>query len=603
MLWVILVLAACALAAWAYLVRERLGAGGVGLTALRATAFLGIVALLANASLRGGAGAAPTTVLLDASLSMGAGRLPWPAVLDSAVDLAGRGGLVLRFGAGTTPFDSTPPVAGHSRVRDALAVAAARGGRIVILTDGELDDDATIPAALRERAAFVVLPRAPTPGLAVTDVALPPRVLVGDSIVLTVEIATWGALSDSTAVLEVRAADRVLFRRTVPVPPGTGRGRRTVSLPPGVLTPGTHVVTVSVTAASDDEHRDDVRQRVTEVSALPTAVLVADPLDWEARFLARELADVVPGGLRAFGYLGAGRWIDLQTQAAVPAARVAELARAAAIAITRGNGVAGARPRRIWRWLGGLGGGLEGDWYVGGDLGASDLVPRLAGISWDSLPPVSGVIPVNLPGYDPVLLARLGRHGAQRVVLAARDSAGRRDLVSTAEGFWRWAFRGGADREAYRALLSAGVEWLLRGVHARAQEEIAVETTVQRGVAVPVRWTGVDLPADTVALEFTDADTAVMRRVAFGEDRVTTVALPPGVYRWRATGAARGQGITVVEGFSSEFVPRTPVPSVTAAGAAAGAGRIGLRELWWVFGLAMLALFAAWAWRVRRGLP
>jgi hypothetical protein len=113
----------------------------------------------------------------------------------------------------------------------------------------------------------------------------------------------------------------------------------------------------------------------------------------------------------------------------------------------------------------------------------------------------------------------------------------------------------------------------------------------------------VDVPADTLALEFADADTVVERRVTFGEDRVTTVALPPGVYRWRATGATEGRGITVVEAFSQEFVPRTPVPSVAAAGAVLEAGRIGVRELWWVFALAMLALFAEWAWRVRRGLP
>jgi len=59
----------------------------------------------------------------------------------------------------------------------------------------------------------------------------------------------------------------------------------------------------------------------------------------------------------------------------------------------------------------------------------------------------------------------------------------------------------------------------------------------------------------------------------------------------------------VVEAFSPEFVPRTPVPSVTAASAAVGGDSVGLRELWWGFGLVMLALFAEWAWRVRRGLP
>jgi hypothetical protein len=506
---------------------------------------------------------------------------------------------VLRFGTGASPFDSGPPTAGASRLGDALRVAAARGGPVVVLTDGEVDDWATLPQAVRQRAGLMVLPRDPVPGLAVTEVATRDRVLAGDSVTITLEVVTWGGLADTVGVLRVRGDGRNLLERAVPLPAGAGRGRRSVVLPPGALPPGVHVLDVSITAHGDPTERDNLRQRVIEVTALPAAVVVADPVDWEARFLARELADLVPGGLEAFGRLGGDRWVDLRTQRVAPAERVARLRRGAAMVVTRGGAATG---RRTWRWIGGEE-GLGGDWYVTADLAASALVPGLAGVSWDSLPPVSDVRPVDLPGYDAVLSARLGRRGAQRVVLAARDSAGRRDLVTTAGGFWRWAFRGGAEREAYRAMLAAGVEWLLRGVAAGQATPIVVARAVTRGLPLPLRWVGNEIPAESLTVTFAARDTVVERRIAFGADGGASVDLPAGAYRWRVDGVQGASGAAVVEEFSPEFVPRTPVVTASAAPVGAGAERVPLRELWWVFGVAALALIGEWAWRLRRGLP
>jgi hypothetical protein len=210
---------------------------------------------------------------------------------------------------------------------------------------------------------------------------------------------------------------------------------------------------------------------------------------------------------------------------------------------------------------------------------------------------------VDLPGYDAVLSARLGRRGAQRVVLAARDSAGRRDLVSTAEGFWRWAFRGGAEREAYRAMLAAGVEWLLRGVAPGPAVPLVVAATVPRGLPVPVRWVGEDTAPESLTVTFTGRDTSVAQRMALGADGAAHVELPVGTYRWRVEGIPGANGITVVEAFSPEFVPRTPAVAAGAEAVAAGTIRAPLRELWWAFGLVALALLAEWGWRLRRGLP
>jgi hypothetical protein len=49
-------------------------------------------------------------------------------------------------------------------------------------------------------------------------------------------------------------------------------------------------------------------------------------------------------------------------------------------------------------------------------------------------------------------------------------------------------------------------------------------------------------------------------------------------------------------------VPRAPVTGELVA-AGVPAERVGLRSLWWVFGIAMLAFLVEWGWRARRGLP
>jgi hypothetical protein len=245
---------------------------------------------------------------------------------------------------------------------------------------------------------------------------------------------------------------------------------------------------------------------------------------------------------------------------------------------------------------------LDGDWYASGDLPASPLVPRLAGVAWDSLPPVSGVQPLDLAGWQPVLSARLGRRGAQRVILAVRDSAGRREVVTAAAGLWRWAFRAGRDREAYRSLVAAGVEWLLADRRGGAVAAFMADEVVPRGIPVTLRWTGAGEPPDSVRVEMTGSDSAFVRTIRFGADRTAAVALPPGIYMWRVRSPVATEGLVAVEGYSAEFVPRPPVDS-DAAVRRVQTARVGLRELWWGFGIAMALLVAEWAWRVRRGLP
>ncbi len=601
MLWIALAAALAVVATWVYVVRERLKATGVGLSLLRTVALAATAGLLVNATARRVMTAGPHTVALDASLSMQASATAWSQALDTAVALAGARGRLVRFGDVVTPFDSSPPTAGRSTVGDVLRLATARGGPAVIVTDGELDDFALQPEELRERAEIVLLPRAPGPGLALTDAAVPARVLAADSLPITIEVTAWGGLGDSTAALVITTGQRQLARRVVALPPGGGRVRRTVTLPPNLLPLGTHPLALTLSAAGDPESRDNTRLRIVTVSTVPAVVLVASPPDWEARFLSRELRDIAPGGVVAFGEVAPGRWIDMGSQKVVPAARVRDAARAAGAVVSRGQTGGVTSGRAVWRWAGGSAGApTASDWYVASDPPASPLLGRLAGIAWDSLAPLGGVPTTTAPGGLAVLTARVGRRGPARPVLVAREDSGRRELVTLADGLWRWAFRGGASREAYRAVLAAGVEWLLTTRSGRGASLMAA-AVVPRDVPVTFRWIGDSAPPEPVPVELTGPDSTFTTALAFDASGQAALRLPVGVYRWRAP-HARASGVVAVERYSDEFVPRAVVPARAAEVRVAGSP-VGLRDMWWVFLVAMLAFLGEWAWRTRRGLP
>jgi hypothetical protein len=164
----------------------------LGLALLRA-AGLGALALLVwNPTIpRAAAGDQSPLVLLDASLSMAGHGGRWRQALDTARALA-HGGVIWRFGARVTAFDTVAPAAGASRLAPALAAAAARGGPIVIVTDGAVSDLADLPVDLLHRARLVVLPRVPFFDVFIAAVEGPRRVSVGDTIRLKVSYGAAG---------------------------------------------------------------------------------------------------------------------------------------------------------------------------------------------------------------------------------------------------------------------------------------------------------------------------------------------------------------------------------------------------------------------------
>src|SRR3989442_11516981 len=112
---------------------------------------------------------------------------PWGAALDTARAFArgGGGGVIWRFGRAVRAFDTLPPTDGASRLGPALAAAAARGGPVIVVSDGAIADLPDVPPDLVRRARLVGLPPPPFPGAFVPSVRGPRRAPPNDTVPLT----------------------------------------------------------------------------------------------------------------------------------------------------------------------------------------------------------------------------------------------------------------------------------------------------------------------------------------------------------------------------------------------------------------------------------
>ncbi|UCD23176.1 MAG: hypothetical protein JSW51_08940, partial [Gemmatimonadota bacterium] len=188
----LLVLLVALWAFFVYLRREQLGAAGFGMATLRTVGVAALLLLLVNPEWYGrSAGGAPV-VLLDGSLSMGVPGGRWSEAHDTAVALSGNARSIISFGAGVAPFDTMPPAAPTTRLKDALDVGRAMGGPIHVVSDGEIEDIAAIPPDALRDVTFVILPRDTVPDAALLDVRVQDRVRRADSLDVVVTIGTWG---------------------------------------------------------------------------------------------------------------------------------------------------------------------------------------------------------------------------------------------------------------------------------------------------------------------------------------------------------------------------------------------------------------------------
>jgi len=575
-----------------------------GPVALRVVGAACLVLLLWNpAFTRRSVAGVPPVVLLDASLSMNARPGLWARALDTAQAVA-RGGVILRFGETVSAFDTTAPQEGASRLAPALTAAAARGGPIVVVTDGGIEDRNALPSDVIARSRVIVLrDSASPPDAFVSSVEGPHQVSPGDTVRLQVTYGSAGKWVTGSgkrdASLTVRLDARVLATRKVFLP-DSGTINTDLTFPVSRFPTGWSSLAVGIQWAGDSEPRDDSRVFPINVTSEPAAVVLGAPPDWDATFLARALGDVARVPVKYFTQITPGKWNEGVTLAPISLERVQRALRGARLVVEVGDPArwpkVAAPALLTWNSTG----GAAGDWYLA-PASSSPLVGALATVPWDSLPPVLAALPtVPDNGAVPVLEATRSRRGQARpVVMVSQSSRGRRAVVNLA-GLYRWDFRGGVSQQAYRAAVAGLVDWLLAGGSAASDWAHPESLDVPAGLPVTWRWSGPGAPKP-VGVAFATTTGTTTDTLQFGADGHAQVRLPTGAYRYTLADG-HGRGLIVVDQYSDEW--RRGAALVDQAGRAAS-DRVTLdwREHWWLFALAIAVLAAEWAWRRRLGLP
>ena len=344
------------------------------------------------------------------------------------------------------------------------------------------------------------------------------------------------------------------------------------------------------------------------MSPQPSVVLLASPPDWETRFLARTLEDVARVPVRTFieAEPGRGRWRDGATLEGRAPGDVARAVAGAALVIEAGDPAMVGRfsPKgAVLLWPSQR--RLDGDWYAQPPpSGLSPLAGALAGVAWDSLPPATSLAELAPDSSTSVaLVARLARRGPPRPMVTLSEHAGARRAAIAAGGLYRWAFRGGASGEAYRALVAGLVDWLLEQGAGSGKRFVPVTYETPNGMPLQWRWTGKGEPRDVVIALAADQGQRV-DTLRFDAGGRAELRLPPGVYRYAASeGEGAERGVVAVDAYSDEWRPAVPVVTPHAGTPGGWLTGVALRDRWWLFAVAIAAFTAEWAWRRREGLP
>lgn len=601
-----LALGAAVFAVWIYERREIPIAGRRILASARAASLALIIALLWNPRLPAfgsgaGAGASGPWTLLDGSLSMGAadgsGGTLWSEALGRARDRERAGDRIMVFGSGlSVPMegltDSTRLVPA-SRLTPALERVAESGSReVVVISDFRLSDAAAVGrvlARLRMSVRFDIVGDTPR-NVALPVADLPALVASEDSLVADVAVHSMGTTRGDSILVEVREEGDLRASRTIASPPAGRLTRLQLSVPPSSRS-GLVRYEIRASLAGDVFPDDDARVRFVEVGKdAGGLVLVSLRPDWEPRFLMPVLEQVT--GLPGRGYLrlSEGRFVPLSVadgvSAAVEDADVKGWAETAEVLVVHAasddmpswlaDALAGASRSIVFlegrggaRSVGlGVGPALSGEWYPSADLPPSAMASSLVGVRWTGLPPLTGVLALtrSAPGLVPLELQLQGS-GPAEAAMVLQGTRGKRQAVVLASGFWRWAFRDGAPREAYRRLWAGVAGWMLANEPLGSGPGVApVERIVRRGDDVVWRagsWAGQSLRF-VIGSEGTAVADTLLAVDPLGE--VRSGVLSPGTYDYRveSSDSAKvvGQGRFEVEAYTAEL--STPVYRSTA---------------------------------------
>jgi hypothetical protein len=597
--WVVAAVAALALALVLYGWREP---GGLlrraPLIALRTMALALVIALLLDAPAGAARPVAPFAALdVSASWTRGNDTAAWRTALQHARAIP-HDSLFL-FGDSARPADVPErPRDLASRARPAIERALAAGRPLIIVTDGELDDPAELPA-LPAGSRVEVIGRAASTDLAVISLDAPRAAVGGD----TIELRATVRAADQTPV-DARLAFALDGRplTTVSIDPLPARGERTISVRIALASPdGAHVLAAALPGV-DAEPANDTLSTVIDVARAARAVLVSTRPDLDARFMTTVLRGAISLPTRAYFRVAPDEWRLDGPLTPVGEDEVRRAVRDAPLLVLHGDTAHFGAPRSVSSGALALVPNVRdtvGEWYPVA-APASPISSALSGIAWDSLPPVVSASVIPRGEWDGLVVARARQFDRRGVITGSERP--RRVITVAAAGFWRWRFRGGRSADAYDALWGSIFDWLAaQRVDARAA--VPADAIVREGDQVRwVRGTGGD---STVVVRLQRrgapprADSVTLRFGATG-----TVAesdpLAAGVYD--VTVGSGGVAILVVNS-PRELLPRVPTVQAGRVGEAAVSGeRPRLRDSGWPLVLALAALCAEWLLRRRGGL-
>lgn len=565
------------------------------LIALRVASVGLILALVLDLAV-GASRPAPALVALDVSASWGrsADAAAWQSAIDSAKAATDGAGELTLFGdSSRNEMIPSEPGDAASRVSPVLTRAGASGRRVVIVTDGAIDDAEALQGAVAG-SRVITIPTRVAPDRALVELSAPPEARAGDTVTLQVRIVAAGNVA-TPATIRWALDAAPLGEATVPSMSANAEMVIDVS---AVIPPGDSIAVLraALGAGGDGQPRNDsiaipfrrgARQRVVIVSTAPDA---------DVRDVAATLRANVTFPTDVFYRIAPNRWLRDGSFAPVAESVVRTAVRGATLAVLHGDTLAMGAPSSL---------GTRALLLLSPPAGdaqemlvraapASPLQGALAGIVVESLPPLLVSTPAR--GGVPALAASKGlASGAGTPIVSATDGAVRRVLI-TGAGYSRWRARGGVSELAFQALLGASTDWLLG---ARGQQASpALVGAVQRAGA-PLRWRRGARAVSIVTLT-RDGDQAARRDSLVFPDvgGAVTPPLPAGTWRGTVDGAA----IVVPVSVSREWLPRTDLVRSAELNGAAVSMRRAARSISWLYLMAVLLLATEWLLRRRAGL-
>lgn len=494
--WIIALAAGFGLAAFAYGAR----AAGAARTvfALRFVAGAALVALLLDAPLAPSRPLAPWVGMdVSASWALTSGGSAdaaggWTAARQALDSVRSAGAdSVLLFGdsvrAGAMPES---PADRATRVGPLVEAAMATGRPLVLITDGAIDDPERV-ARLPRGSAVVVIGGASAPDAAIALLDAPGGALGGDTVPVRI-VAKAGVAGSGAATLEVRLDAQVIATVALPAMEAFEERevRVTVPVPAADATRTLRAALLHAAGTSDAVAPNDTASAPIVVSGAAAATFISTSPDQDARFALAVLRGTRRGPVQAFWRVAPGQWRTDGAMRSVPEATVRQAAAAAPMLVVHGDTAVFGAPRGLAR------GGLvlmapptAGDDYYPAGTGDSPLAAALAGVPWDSLPPLD--VAAMAPRGFPAVIARRARRFDERTVFHLEEGA-RRTVVVPASGLWRWRLRGGRTADAFDAVWGSVFDWVgdeRRGAAAAADAALAPSRAALRAEWVPRRPT------------------------------------------------------------------------------------------------------------------